>query len=218
MQSARDQSKEFKKSRLLRYKAFSQETGRPNTKKFKEVNLLFDKSRQLKKLGVLLRACAKCTDLNVPGVTESALGYGNPNSQVFFVGQSLCTLCMATQIPFTMGSGYAIDAALALSGLTRRDVFMSSVVHCHPLKNRSSSSREIKNCLLFLYKEIEIVKPEIIICLGADAARVMKKQIQYIKTDAEVVNVKHPASFLYSNGPGVFDWIVNLSMEMYKWI
>ncbi len=218
MQSARAKSREVKKIKLLKYKAFNVDTGRPITKRFTAVNKLFEKSRRLKQLSFLLHGCSKCTDLNIPGVTESAPGYGDPNAAIFFVGQSLCTLCMATQMPFTMGSGYALDAALALSGIKRRDIFMSNVVHCHPPKNRASTRKEINNCLLFLYTEIEIVKPKVIICLGADAAKLMKKHYEFIRTDAALVAVKHPASFLYTNGTGIFNWIVSLSLEMDKWL
>ena len=202
------------------------DTGRPVEKKFTAVNSLFVKSKLLKRLNKKIRCCRDCPEMNLPSITENAPGYGNPNAKIFFVGQSLCTECMATKIPFTKGSGYFIDAALMLSGLGRRDVFISNLVHCHPPKNRKSTREEIQNCLRFVYHEILIVEPALIICLGNDAAigieQLRKRAIRGIAKKepiiADVLRVKHPAYFLRQNGIGIVNWIIDLSMEMDKWI
>ncbi len=202
------------------------DTGRPVEKKFVEVNELFTKSCMLKRLNKKIRTCRDCPEMNLPSITESAPGYGNPNADIFFVGQSLCTACMSTKIPFTKGSGYFIDAALALSGLSRRDVFISNIVHCHPPRNRKSTKEEVQNCLSFVYQEIMIVEPDLIICLGLDAACGITKLTRqrgknpYRKEpiDAEIFRVKHPAYFLRQSGDGIVNWIIDLSMEMDKWI
>ncbi|WP_301121605.1 uracil-DNA glycosylase family protein [Mycolicibacterium fortuitum] len=119
--------------------------------------------------------CRRCGGMNIPGVTASAPGYGCLTSPVALVGQSLCEKCMESRVPFTGGSGDLVDEAIKLAGLKKkRDVFISNAVHCHPPKNRASHQHEIVNCSTFLHRELEIVRPRLVITLGRDAERVMK--------------------------------------------
>lgn len=123
-----------------------------------------------------LRDCSKCAGLNHPQVSESAPGFGNLLAKTMVVGQSLCTMCMHTQIPFTRGSGDMIDEALGMYNLNRlMHVFITNVVHCHPPKNRQSKPEEITNCQEYLVREINLVQPSLIIALGVDARNSLKK-------------------------------------------
>lgn len=94
-------------------------------------------------------------------------------SPVALVGQSLCEKCMETQIPFTGGSGDLIDDSIKRAGYGKRDLFISNAVHCHPPKNRASHQHELVNCSPFLHRELEIVRPRLVITLGRDAERVV---------------------------------------------
>lgn len=146
--------------------------------------------------------------MNIDGVTASAPGYGCLTSPVALVGQSLCEKCMQTQIPFTEGSGDLIDEAIALAGREKEHLFISNAVHCHPPKNRASHQHEIVNCSPFLHRELEIVRPQLVITLGRDAERVMRfffPRARYSKPPFEaprgrlpksvpyIFNVKHPS-------------------------
>ncbi len=117
--------------------------------------------------------CRRCDGMNIAPGTLSAPGYGCLTSPVAAVGQSLCEKCMETQIPFTGGSGELIDDSIARAGHQKKDVFISNAVHCHPPKNRASHEHEIVNCSPFLRRELEIVRPRLVITLGRDAARVL---------------------------------------------
>lgn len=121
-----------------------------------------------------IKRCRRCEGMNIPGVTESAPGYGCVSSPVVLVGQSLCEKCMDTQIPFTGGSGDLIDDGIALAGLRKDQVFISNAVHCHPPENRVSHQDEIFNCAPFLHRELELIRPRLVITLGRDAARVVR--------------------------------------------
>ncbi len=133
-------------------------------------------SRRLRKLTLddEIKSCRRCEGLNIAGVTASAPGYGCLTSPVALVGQSLCEKCMDTQIPFTGGSGELIDKGIKLAGLKKKQVFISNAVHCHPPKNRASHQHEIVNCSTFLHRELEIVRPRLVITLGRDAERVLR--------------------------------------------
>lgn len=153
-------------------------------------------------------------------MTEAAPGWGNLQADIFFVGQSLCAACMQTQIPFTKGSGYLIDAALHVVGLERKDIFISNVVHCHPPHNRTSEGYEIKCCKPFLIEELELVKPQLVVVLGNDAARVLKSSTILLSLKNRVkpkfLYVKHPAYWLRKGGHGSKDWIIKVATEMSK--
>lgn len=205
------------KSRKLAKLKLLVASGRWDPAVFTWENELFRKSYHKRKLDAHIHMCRECKGLNQKTITGSAPGWGNLNASIFFVGQSLCTKCMRTQIPFTEGSGYYIDAALRLSGLFRKDVFISNLVHCHPPKNRTSSQHEIANCAHFLRDEIDLVQPKLVVCLGKDAQLGIRTMV--VKKDKfEVLNVRHPASYIYSGYRGIRDWIVNLSLELDKYV
>jgi uracil-DNA glycosylase family 4 len=124
----------------------------------------------LQKNARAIRQCSLCPGMNIPLVTQAAPGYGDPESPVVIVGQSLCGPCMASQVPFTGGCGRLIDSSLSLAGLEKHQVFVTNVVHCHPPENRRSLPQEIRNCSQFLRTELSAVEPSVIIGLGKDAS------------------------------------------------
>ena len=132
-------------------------------------------SRRLRKLALdsEITNCRRCEGMNIGGVTVSAPGYGCLSSPVALVGQSLCKMCMESQIPFTGGSSELIDESIERAGRKKKDVFISNVVHCHPPKNRPSLEHEIVNCSPYLHRELEIVRPRLVITLGRNAERVL---------------------------------------------
>lgn len=193
---------------------FNLETGQMDRSAFHEVDALFDKAIQKKALDTDIRNCRLCPGLNVPNMTEAAVGYGDLNAKIMFVGQSLCTVCMNTGIPFTKGSGYLIDAALILADLERKDVFITNIIHCHPPQNRASLPKEVANCRNHLLRELDIVKPELVVTLGADARDSFAK----IKAgNYTVYNVKHPAAFLHGGFEGAIEWVLNLAKKLEKY-
>jgi DNA polymerase len=113
--------------------------------------------------------CIRCRpELNIQDETESAPGYGSKSSRVVVVGQSLCKLCMKHHEPFRGGSERFIKAALNLVGRVKEDVFTTNVVHCHPPGNRPSRTKEIEHCSEYLYRELDLVGPRLVIGLGRD--------------------------------------------------
>lgn len=129
--------------------------------------------RQLDRIADRISKCRECPGMNEPGVTASAPGYGSAHSSVAIVGQSLCRKCMESGIPFTGGSGTYIDRALDLAGRDKDELFITNVVHCHPVDDRKSRRYEIDNCLHFLHEELDVVAPRLIIGLGEDAEKVL---------------------------------------------
>lgn len=162
-------------------------------------------SRRRRKLALdeEIKECRRCDGMNIGGVTASAPGYGCLTSPVALVGQSLCEKCMRTQIPFTEGSGELIDAGIKLASLKKKDVFISNAVHCHPPKNRASHQHEIVNCSPFLHRELEIVRPRLVITLGRDAERVVR--FFYPRARASEAPFEPPRGRLPKGVPYIFN-------------
>ncbi|WP_328514755.1 uracil-DNA glycosylase family protein [Mycolicibacterium palauense] len=120
-----------------------------------------------------IRACRRCEGMNKKGVTQAAPGWGSIDSPVAIVGQSLCEQCMKPQEPFYEGSGSLLNTSFERAGCRKADLFITNAVHCHPRKNRGSHDHEIVNCSPYLLRELEIVRPRLVIGLGEDAERVL---------------------------------------------
>lgn len=176
---------------------------------------LYEKAIRKKSLDRRIKKCKLCPGLNIPRFTESAPGWGNLNADIFFIGQSLHKPGVASGLPFILGSGYLVDAALHLSGLTRNDVFISNVVHCHPADNRSSLDAEKKNCEAYLETEMSIVRPKLYVALGNDAKQFFSN---HLPRDAKILYMKHPAALIHDGGDpkDKYSWIVKLSMQIDK--
>lgn len=126
-------------------------------------------------LAATIKVCRLCPGMNIAGETESAPGYGAVDSPVALVGQSLCGKpCMESQIPFTGGSGLLLDQSFENAGITKRDVFITNVVHCHPPQNRESLQSWVSNCSSYLSLELKIVRPRVVIGLGQDAKQALE--------------------------------------------
>lgn len=195
---------------------------------------LYRRAEKLATLNWSIKCCQLCQGMNIPLITESSTGFGSPMAPAMLVGQSLCSDCMKTQIPFTHGSGRLIDEALEKYGLNRiSDTFITNVVHCHPPGNRASSKEEIRNCRQYLVAEIAIVKPILLVALGADAKRELTRlgfkfsssegasrvnKVSWIEHDSKPVkftvlvkHMRHPASFLYQpNKERQDEWVKTL--------
>jgi uracil-DNA glycosylase family 4 len=208
-----------RKDKLVALKEYVKlETGRINTDKLSYENELYEKAVRMKTLASRIKRCKLCPGLNLTKLTESAAGWGDLTSPVFFVGQSLHEPGVSSGIPFIGGSGNAMDIALRLSGLLRKDVFISNTVHCHPPKNRASSFQEKRNCFRFLVSELDIVKPRLIVAMGNDAKDAIAKirAMEMFEHKVKYYNIKHPAVFMHGSPEDRPDWIVKLSMEIDK--
>lgn len=87
-----------------------------------------------------IKSCDLCVGLNSEKLgTENAPGYGNINSKVVLIGQSLCGKpCIEAQIPFTGGSGKLLDQAFEEANVCKKEIYITNVVKCHPPNNRKS--------------------------------------------------------------------------------
>lgn len=104
--------------------------------------------------------------------TTVVFGEGNPRARAMFVGEAPGATEDRTGRPFVGPAGQLLDRILSgAMGLRRSDVFIANINKCRPPGNRAPAPDEVAACLPFLRRQVEIVRPEVIVCLGRTAAQ-----------------------------------------------
>jgi DNA polymerase len=124
---------------------------------------------ELEKIAQEVSKCRKCGlgSLRINAVP----GEGSPNARIVFVGEGPGADEDAQGRPFVGRAGQLLDKIIAAMGLKRSDVFICNVLKCRPPDNRDPRPEEIISCMPYLQTQIELINPEIIVALGAHAAR-----------------------------------------------
>lgn len=102
-----------------------------------------------------------------PQATQIVFGEGNPQAELMFIGEAPGAEEDATGRPFVGAAGKLLDKIIAAIGFKREDVYITNVVKCRPPNNRKPTNDEMSACEPFLFNEIELVKPKLIVTLGA---------------------------------------------------
>jgi len=126
---------------------------------------------ELEKIADEVRKCRKC-EIGYSR-TNAVPGEGNPNARIMFAGEGPGADEDAQGRPFVGRAGQLLDKIIAAMGLKRSDVYIANVLKCRPPENRDPKPEEILNCLPYLQRQIELINPEIIVALGAHAARAL---------------------------------------------
>ncbi|MGV8175035.1 MAG: uracil-DNA glycosylase [Methanothrix sp.] len=104
------------------------------------------------------------------GRTNAVPGSGPVPAGIMLVGEAPGREEDLSGKPFVGRAGRLLDDALALAGLQRSEVFITSVIKCRPPKNRKPMKKEMASCLPFLQAQIEIVQPKVVCLMGNTAA------------------------------------------------
>ena len=105
--------------------------------------------------------------------TNAVPGEGNPNAMIAFVGEAPGADEDAQGRPFVGRAGQLLDKIIIAMGLKRSEVFIGNILKCRPPDNRDPRPNEIISCLPFLQEQLQLIKPEIIVALGAHAAKTL---------------------------------------------
>jgi len=95
---------------------------------------------------------------------------GTGKSGICFVGEGPGEEEDTQGVPFVGKAGQLLDRMIAAMGLGRDDVYVANVVKCRPPNNRKPQPEEMQACLPYLQRQLELVKPQVIVALGATAA------------------------------------------------
>ena len=108
------------------------------------------------------------------GRTHVVFGIGNPNAKLMFVGEGPGRDEDLQGEPFVGRAGQLLtDIITKGMGLTREDVYIANVVKCRPPENRNPEPDEVASCEPFLKKQIELIRPKIIVALGKFAVQAL---------------------------------------------
>lgn len=116
-----------------------------------------------------ISGCMKCALGN--SRTNFVFGVGNPDADVMFVGEAPGADEDAQGEPFVGRAGQLLNKILEAVDLKRGDVYICNILKCRPPNNRDPESSEMELCTPYLYKQISLLKPKFIICLGRIAAQ-----------------------------------------------
>ena len=132
------------------------------------------KSEQLKKIEEEAKKCKKCplwkTRKNV------VFGMGNPETKILFIGEAPGYNEDLKGIPFCGKAGEVLDLLFSSISMKREDIYITNIIKCRPPGNRDPKEEEIEKCREYLEKQIEIINPEIICCLGRHALKYIFKK------------------------------------------
>ncbi len=107
--------------------------------------------------------------------TNIVFGVGNPRADLMFIGEGPGADEDAKGEPFVGRAGKKLDEMIASIGLSRDEVYIANIVKCRPPKNRDPQPDEVETCSPFLFKQIEAIRPRVIVTLGSPATKTLMK-------------------------------------------
>jgi uracil-DNA glycosylase family 4 len=102
-------------------------------------------------------------------------GAGNPRAELVFVGEGPGHDEDVQGLPFVGRAGKLLTQMIEAMGLTREQVYICNVVKCRPPENRKPEDDEVATCSPYLYRQLDVIAPKAIVCLGGTAAQALLK-------------------------------------------
>ena len=112
--------------------------------------------------------CTRCALHS--GRNKLVFADGDPNARLLFVGEGPGADEDAQGLPFVGRAGQLLNNMITAMGLKREEVYICNVVKCRPPGNRTPEPEEANTCTPFLFRQIDVVRPQVIVALGATAA------------------------------------------------
>lgn len=117
-------------------------------------------------------ACTRCREL-ADTRTQTVFGVGDPGARLCFVGEAPGADEDRQGEPFVGRAGQLLNKIIEACTLRREQVYILNAIKCRPPENRTPLPDELANCSGFLQRQLEILRPEFICCLGAVATRAL---------------------------------------------
>ena len=114
--------------------------------------------------------CQRCK-LAKLGRKQIVFGTGDPNAELMFIGEGPGADEDEQGLPFVGRAGQLLNNMITAMGLKREQVYIANIVKCRPPGNRTPERDECETCSPFLMRQIRVVRPKVIVALGATAAK-----------------------------------------------
>jgi DNA polymerase len=135
-----------------------------------------DKAAALRIIREDIGDCTRCALHK--GRNKLVFADGSPDARLMFVGEGPGADEDAQGLPFVGRAGQLLNNMITAMGLKREEVYIANVVKCRPPGNRTPEPEEANTCSPFLFRQIDVVRPEVIVALGATAATYLLGQRQ----------------------------------------
>jgi DNA polymerase len=149
--------------------------------------------------------CSRCK-LHTLGRKQIVFGVGNPNADLMFVGEAPGADEDQQGIPFVGRAGQLLTDIIEKGlKIPRSDVYIANVIKCRPPQNRNPEPDEVETCEPFLFRQIDVIKPKVIVALGKFAAQALLRTLDPISRlrgrvfdyrGAKLIPTFHPAYLL----------------------
>lgn len=163
----------------------------------------WEKATTLEELEKLICNCTNCRLHQ--NRNKFVFGTGNPNADVMIIGEGPGAEEDKQGLPFVGRAGKLLTDMLKAINFERKEVFIGNVVKCRPPGNRTPLPDEMETCMPYLKKQLELIKPKLILCLGLTAARGLLKKRDSLGNlrgkifefeDAKIMVTYHSAALL----------------------
>jgi len=150
--------------------------------------------------------CTRCK-LHRLGRRQIVFGVGNPHAELMFVGEAPGHDEDVQGIPFVGRAGQLLTKIIEAISLRREDVYIANVIKCRPPENRSPEGDEVASCEPFMFRQVQSIRPRVIVALGTFAAQALLRTNDPISRlrgkvfrygAARLVPTFHPAYLLRS--------------------
>jgi len=164
----------------------------------------------LKEVFAQAQGCVRCAELAATRKTV-VFGAGNADAELMFVGEAPGASEDEQGLPFVGQAGKLLDRLLEEIGMERKEVFVANTIKCRPPANRDPQPIEIENCKEYLYRQVELIQPNVICTLGNFSTKLLRADpagITRVHGRPEVLTlgrrtvrlypIFHPAAALYT--------------------
>jgi uracil-DNA glycosylase family 4 len=139
------------------------------------------------------------------GRRHIVFGVGNPSAELMFVGEAPGADEDMKGEPFVGRAGQLLTKIIEAMGLKREDVYIANVIKCRPPENRNPEPDEVETCEPFLFRQIDVIRPKVVVALGKFAAQGLLRTVDPISRlrgrvfdyrGAKLIPTFHPAYLL----------------------
>ena len=141
------------------------------------------------------------------GRTNLVFGVGSPTADLVFVGEAPGRDEDLQGIPFVGRAGQLLTRIIAAIGLSREEVYIANVIKCRPPDNRNPEPDEVAACEPFLFRQLDVIQPRVVVALGGFAIRTLLRTAEPVSRlrgrmfdyrGAKLIPTFHPAYLLRS--------------------